>query len=47
MLKTARNVMSRRGVEMSEAEERLYRYLYEKTRQERERLIKIYRRRGW
>ena len=46
MLRTARKVMMRRGIEMSEAEERLYRYLYEKTRQERERLIKIYRRRG-
>ena len=47
MLRTARKVMSRRGVEMSEAEERLYRYLYERTRQERERLIKIYRKRRW
>jgi len=45
-LRTARKVMMRRGIEMSEAEERLYKYLYEKTRQERERLIKIYRRRG-
>ena len=47
MLETAKIVMSRRKVQMTEAEEKLFRRLYEETKEERERLIRIHRaRRG-
>jgi len=43
MLETAKIVMSRRKVQMTEAEEKLFRRLYEETKEERERLIRIHR----
>jgi len=46
MLRTAKVMMSRRGVELTEAEEKLYQRLYEETRGERERLIKLHKARG-
>jgi UDP-N-acetylglucosamine diphosphorylase/glucosamine-1-phosphate N-acetyltransferase len=46
LLETARKAMARRGIEFTPAEEEMYRGLYEATRAERERLIRISRSRG-
>lgn len=42
MLKTAKTVMARRRADLLEVEEKLLRRLYEETREERDRVIKIY-----
>lgn len=44
MIRTARTVMARRGVNLTSLEEELYKYLYEYTRSEREEYIKRSRR---
>jgi len=44
-LRTAETMMSRRGVKLSEEERRMYEYLYEVTKRERETYIKRSRRR--
>jgi len=43
MLETAKIVMSRRKIQMTKAEEELFRRLYEETKEERERLIRLHR----
>ncbi|MDW8021237.1 MAG: putative sugar nucleotidyl transferase [Nitrososphaerota archaeon] len=46
MLETARIAMSRRNVQMTKAEEELFQRIYEETREERDKMIELYGRRG-